>query len=439
MTLLDSHGLPLSTTSDEAAARYREGIALTLAAWPGAEAALDAAIAADPDFALAHAARARLHVMRAETEAAKARMADATRIVARRGTERERSHVDVLSQPMGGRQGEALRRAYAHADLWPRDALVLSLPLGAFGLLAFSGMREHDQARVDLCERHAAQFGDDDWWFLTQRGWSLAENGEVARGRAMLERAFGLRRENANGVHALVHAMFEGGAGSEADALIAGWLPDYDRGGILHGHVAWHAALNALQGGDVDRALEIYAAEVGPQVSQGMAINIVTDAASLLWRIEAYGHAAPSGLWEEVSRYAHAAFPRVGHAFIDAHMALVEAATGDTAALARRLAELDAMVAAGTLGAGEVAPAIGRAAQAFAQADYAACARLLEPFAGEVVRIGGSGAQRELLEDMLFLALMRSGEAGKAGAMLDRRLDRRPTLRAAAWRDQLAA
>jgi hypothetical protein len=42
--------------------------------------------------------------------------------------------------------------------------------LGAFGLLAFSGMADHDQARVDLCERHARHFAPDGWWFLTYGG-----------------------------------------------------------------------------------------------------------------------------------------------------------------------------------------------------------------------------------------------------------------------------
>ena len=37
--------------------------------------------------------------------------------------------------------------ALGHLDRWPRNALILSLPLGAFGLFAFSGMADHDQAR----------------------------------------------------------------------------------------------------------------------------------------------------------------------------------------------------------------------------------------------------------------------------------------------------
>ena len=59
--LQDRYGLGLSTSSEVAAATYRDGIDLMLSAWPGAAEAFDAAIAADSDFALAHAARARLH------------------------------------------------------------------------------------------------------------------------------------------------------------------------------------------------------------------------------------------------------------------------------------------------------------------------------------------------------------------------------------------
>ena len=49
---------------------------------------------------------------------------------------------------------KALELALDHLDRWPREALIMSLPLGAFGLFAFSGMADHDQARVDLCERY---------------------------------------------------------------------------------------------------------------------------------------------------------------------------------------------------------------------------------------------------------------------------------------------
>src|SRR4051794_11475108 len=82
MTRLDSRGLPLSTTSDRAAECYRDGVDLLLSAWPGAGEALEEAIAADPDFALAHAARARLHAIRDVPAKARARIATAEEAVA---------------------------------------------------------------------------------------------------------------------------------------------------------------------------------------------------------------------------------------------------------------------------------------------------------------------------------------------------------------------
>lgn len=439
MACLDSRGLPISTTSERAAERYREGVDLLLSTWPGAAEVLEEAMAADPGFALAHAARARLHAMRSEGAQARARIASAAELVARRGTERERSHVSVLSLAVNGRTADALDAMYAHADAWPRDIMMLSLPLGAFGLLAFSGRADHDQARVDLCERHARHFDADDWWFLIYRGWSHAENGNVAYGRDLTQRGFDLRPQNANAAHALSHAMYEGGANDEADKLIQAWLPTYDRSGILHGHIAWHAALAALEHGDTARALAIYGEHVQPSVSAGNAVNVVSDTASFLWRLQAYGHAVPQGLWQAAATYAKPAFPGAGFAFADMHMALLAAATGDTDGLERRVASLMGMVEAGTLSAGPVVPAICRAALAFAHEDYAGCVRILEPVAAEVVRIGGSGAQRELMEDMLLLALMRSGAAEKAGALLDRRLHRRPSPRDKAWHGLLTA
>ncbi|MBP0623672.1 tetratricopeptide repeat protein [Cupriavidus consociatus] len=435
----DRYGLQLSTTSDVAADRYQTGIDLLLSLWPNAGATLDDAIAADPDFALAYAARARLHAIRAEAADAKGKIAIAKELVARHGTERERSHVEVLWLAIHGKSAKALASALEHTDRWPRDILILSLPLGAFGLLAFSGMAGHDQARVDLCERHAPHFDADDWWFLTYRGWSHGENGDVARGRALTERALELRRNNVNAVHALAHVMYEAGAGNDAEALIEDWLPGYDRSGILHSHIAWHAALIALERGDTGQALEIYGKYVAPSTTLGVPINVVSDTASFLWRFQAYGHAVPSGLWQDASTYASRYFQQPGFPFADVHMALVAAASGDKGALEARVKALDDLIEAEKLPAGPVVPAICRAALAFAEEDYLGCANMLEPVAHEVVRIGGSGAQREIVEDTLLVALMRSDNAAKARALLNKRLHRRPSPRDASWLERLAA
>jgi Tfp pilus assembly protein PilF len=240
----DRYGLTLSTTSAVAAAAYRDGVDLILSAWPGAAEAFDRAIAADPDFALAHIARARVHSMYQQGEAARKEAALARDLVARNGTAREKGHVETLALAAEGQLAAALSSALKHVQEWPRDAVVLSLPLGAFGLFAFSGRADHDQARQDLCERHAPHYGED-WWFLSNYGWSMTENSQVACGRVMTERAFDMRRHNAYAAHALLHAMFEDGSVDDADSLVTQWIGGYERSGILYGHILWHQALGA--------------------------------------------------------------------------------------------------------------------------------------------------------------------------------------------------
>jgi len=428
----DRYGLPLSTGSAEAAEAYREGVDLMLSAWPGAAEAFDRAIAADPDFALAHVARARIHSAYQQGGAARNEAAVAREQVARRGSMRERSHVESLALAVEGNIAAALSSALKHLESWPRDAVVLSLPLGAFGLFAFSGMADHDQARQDLCERYAPHYGSD-WWFLANFGWSLTENGQVARGRAMTERAFDMRRANAYAAHALLHAMFEDGTVADADALVTQWIGSYAPSGILYGHIYWHQALGALEVGDAQKALSIYQNVLRPAVSVAPPLNAMSDCASLLWRLQAYGYAVPAGLWADADAYAKTHFPKSSLPFVEMHMALLAAATHDQPALEERLRAIEARLRDGKLPAGPVVPQVSRALAAFAGEDYAACVTGLEPVLSEVVRIGGSHAQREIIEDTFIVALIRSGDLPRARDHLDRRLHRRPSPRDGRW------
>ena len=432
MAETDRWGLPISTASAAAAAHYAEGVDRMLSAWTGGPEAFDAAIAADPDFALAHAGRARAHTLFAEPALARAAIDRAEALVERSGTERERSHVRAIALATRGDARGALAQVLAHVERWPRDAFILAMPLGAFGMFAFSGMADHSQAGADLCDRAAGHYGDD-WWFKTVRGWAHTENANVAFGRRLTEEGFALRNANAHAVHALAHAMYEDGSGAEADALIEDWLPGYDHAGILHGHISWHQALVALEAGEVERALEIYGERVRPSVSASMPINIISDSAAFLWRVDAYGHGAPAELWAEATDFAATVFPNPGFPFIDVHKALVEAANRDAAAIEARAAALNRRIDEGSLPAGPVVPAICRALLAFAQGDYRVCADILWPLAAEVARVGGSHAQRDVFEETLILALLRGGQAAKAREMLDARLHRRPSRRDAAW------
>jgi hypothetical protein len=91
MAFEDLYGLPISTPSHTAAHAYRKGIELMLSAWPGGSEALELAIEADPDFALAHAARSRMHLIYGEMPSAQEKAAVARKLAGLNGTAREKS------------------------------------------------------------------------------------------------------------------------------------------------------------------------------------------------------------------------------------------------------------------------------------------------------------------------------------------------------------
>src|SRR6516164_2844985 len=160
MLLRDHFDLPVTCASSTAVEDYVAAVDLLLSAWPGADALLDRALAADPDFALAHIARARLLELQArmpEAEMAAAR----ARSYAARLTARERRHIEAIALSIDGAAGDAWAVVREHVAEFPCDALPLSLALGVFGLLGFSGRRDHHEAQLALLEELAPHWGGD--------------------------------------------------------------------------------------------------------------------------------------------------------------------------------------------------------------------------------------------------------------------------------------
>jgi len=431
----DRYGLPLTTTSDRAAAYYVDGVDRMLAALLGADAAFDAAITEDPDFAMAHIGRARVHQLNMEGSEARAKAAKARQLAAA-ASPRERQHIEIIASVIEGQPKTAIAAAEQHLAEYPRDAQVLSLLLGAFGLYAFSGRADHDAARLAITERYARDYGDD-WWFLTYLGWSKTEAGDVVTGRTITERGYALKPENASAAHALAHALFEQGDGTEGRAFLSTWLPANDRTSFLQGHLAWHLALIAIEEGDADGALEIYERHIKPADRPYPPLNIYTDTASLLWRLLLAGKTGLEPHWKDVAAYGEGHFPKAGAHFADVHHALV-AATTNGGALKTRLAEMEARQADGRLAPGPAAIGLGRGIAAFAAGDHSEAVRILCPLMGELVRIGGSHAQRELWEDTFIVACLRAGQGRQAQSLIADRLHRRPSRRDLAWSKQAA-
>lgn len=387
----------------------------------------------DPGFGLAHAARARVHATYGEAPEAAACIAKAKQAIAIAANDRERQHVEIMAAAITGRLQEAIAGAEAHLVQYPRDAIMMSLLLGAFGLYAFSGRADHDQARLDLCERYATSYGDD-WWFQTYLGWSNTEAGNVSKGRAITERALASRRQNANAAHALSHAYFEAGDTGAARSLLADWLPGYSREGLLNGHISWHEALIAIEDDDIEGAITIYRDRIQPGVSQAPPLNIYTDAASFLWRAGLEGRSGLDEDWAAVEDYRQRKFPKPAPAFAAVHHGLTAHRMAPVDRVAILRAEMTAALSEKRLAPGPVVSQLFDGVDAFSQGDFKQARALLEPAMADLVRIGGSHAQRELFEDTLIMACLRGGDPLEARRRIDDRLHRRPSRRDQRWR-----
>jgi len=432
MALTDRFGLALTTDSPHAVESYIRAVDLMLSANAGAETLLDAALDADPDFALAHIARARLCQVQARIPEAK-EAATRARDLAERVTPRERGHIETIALVIDGLGAQAMARLEAHAADYPRDALALSPALGVFGLLGFSGRVDHHEAQLALLLRLAPQW-DEDWWFLTYLGWARIETGDVATGEHEVERALALNPHNAFAAHARAHGYYEAGDAESGAAFIEAWLPGYDRQSQLHCHLSWHRALFELACGRPEQARALYEDAIRPAVSYAPPLFNLADAASFLWRWKIYGEMPPlDDAWGEVIAHAARNFPRAGIPFADVHAALAEAASSDDAALATRITQLGEMLEGGRLPQGAIVPALCAGAAAFARGDYDGATESLGIALPELARIGGSHAQRELFEDTYIAACLRAGRDDKAAERLSARLERRPSARDSGW------
>ncbi len=427
MTLSDRYDLPLTTSSAAAADRYIEGLDISLAGGAGAEEHLQAAVELDQGFALAHVALARTLQFRGDLAGAKAAVARAQQI-APSLTPREQGHVAVLATAIAGDPAGALSQVRTHIAAFPRDAFVLSQATGVYGLIGFSGRVDRDEEQLALLDPLADAYGDD-WWFLAAHGFALNESLQHEAARQKLERSLANYLQNGHASHGLAHVFFETGDAAAGASFLNGWLIGYPLAATLHVHLHWHLALFELARGNNQRVMELYDQKIRPAAVPSFPLGKIADAASLLWRCQASGAVDGPLPWDDVATFAAGAFARAGVTFGDMHCALAFSAAKDEANFGRLLGELKQRLAERKAPAGECTVAIAEGAHAFANGDYEEAVRQLEPIQDQVIRIGGSHAQREVFEDTLLEAYLRAGQHERAEALLRKRLARRSTPR----------
>jgi Flp pilus assembly protein TadD len=384
--------------------------------YSGAIEAFDRAVAADPGFALAHAAKAHTLLERGDAAAARVSMVAANSLAADL-PEREASHIAFFDLLVAGDAEAALSALGSHLNAWPRDALALGTTAFTNGLIGSSGRAGQKRALLELLDRLAPSYGDD-WWFTAHHGMALSENGQRDAARPKIDRSLAQNPRNPWAAHARAHLCYEEGDPEAARTFLKSWLTIYPRDGQLYSHLSWHLALGDLETGDAAPAYRLFSEALAPGVHSGPPRGKVTDAVSFLWRWELAGHPRDAEAWRMMHDFANSAFPSAGVAFSDMHIALAQVVAGNDAALEARTGQIDELAREGRYPSGPLIPAVSQAFAAFERRDFAAAIDALEPIAGELERIGGSRAQLDLVEFTLFKAHVGADRLEDARRML---------------------
>lgn len=419
--LTDRFGLAVSTTVAAARDAYIEGVDLLLTVYPGAASSFDRAIAADPGFALAHIGKGRAFQLAGNL--AGMRESFATALSSSGGASaRELSHIDVFRHLFAGQAVAALAAIRVHVAAWPRDALVLSLAANQGGLIGMSGLPGREQGLIDFLDPLAPHYGED-WWFEAHYGMALSEIGRHDAARPMIERSLAQFRRNAYAAHAFAHLCYETAELERGIAFMRDWLPLYDRGGGLFGHLNWHLGLFELHAGNLEAGLQLYNDAFCADDHRGAVHQKLSDSSAFLWRSELAGHPRDHARWAKLVAYAREKLPRPGFSLADWHVALAFAAAGDHEALEEWVRAIEELTKAGRYPSGSTIPAVARAFGAFQRGDNAAAIDLIVPMLPERERMGGSRAQVDLVEATLLRAYLNSGRVAEAERLL---AERRP-------------
>jgi hypothetical protein len=297
----------------------------------------------------------------------------------------------------------ALRR---HLEDYPTDALAVQTCVGVFGLIGFSGKRGREAEQLAFTTQFLPHFKDDPW-FLGQHAFSQGEVGQIEVASETIAQALEGDAGNAHNAHVNSHILYEQGKTREGFGFLQDWWKGHGNTGFMACHVAWHVGIWAIELGEIKVMWDFIDAHVNPDSASGPPINVLTDYVAFLFRLFCAGRDVPQERWIAASDYAQKVFPNPGMAFVDVHAAVAHlmAGRGDL---------ITALIDGARGPAGDIARAICTGFHAMAQSDYAVAENILRPVLSDGERIGGSRAQRDLLDFAYIHILKQQGRSTEA-------------------------
>nr|WP_259372077.1 tetratricopeptide repeat protein [Caldimonas mangrovi] len=400
---------------------------------------LDAAAAADPGWLLPPVMKAGF--LLSLTEAAFRPQAEAAlagaEAASRGAPARERTLLAAVTQ---GWQGDW----QAACDTW--DRVLLDHPHDILALLWAHFFDFHRGDAWQLRRRVARVLPQWDAsaplypYVLGMHAFGLEENHLHAEAEAAGRRALDIDPQVPWAVHAVAHVMEMQGRFDEGAAWLRRHRPHWSVGNGFAGHLWWHLGLFRLERLDTDGALRLYDEHLG-----GDAVQIAfqrLDATALLWRLHLLGIDGGER-WPALAQGWDRSDDVAGwSAFNDLHLMLALAGAADVPAARRWLAQVERRVETTVSTERQLAARTGLALLqgllAYAHGDDEATWRQLHPLRPVVQRLGGSHAQRDVIDQTLLAAAARGGlQSAGRGLVNERQLAKPATPLTRHWAGRL--
>ena len=422
----DRWGVPVRAGSADAVALLDAAIEdlAALAGDPVADA--DAAVAADDSLVLGHIYRAYLQLYGTTPEGVAAASEILKRLDEAVMGERELHHLRAARHWAEG-DWEATTRALERALLHhPRDLLALKV---AQDLYFFLGNRL--ELRDTAARLLPAWPRDLPGWGYVQGiyAFGLEENADYRQAESRARAALDHNPRDVWSVHALAHVFeMEGNQRDGVDFLTASapnWSPSY-----FAIHNWWHRGLYHLELGEIGEALALYDDPI--RAGRSTEWLDVVDAAALLWRLSLFGVDVTERA-EQLAADIDDLVSSPVYIFNDWHAVMAFGLAGDAERTERVIASNRHLSAPTNAAAAERAGlALLEAFDAFAAGHPDRAIDLLIDIRPRANAVGGSHAQRDVIDLTLIAAAARAGDDSLARALVTERVARKPAAEAAA-------
>lgn len=244
---------------------------------------------------------------------------------------------------------------------------------------------------------------------------ALVENGDYDTASIAAECALAINPRDIYAIHAACHVGYERGHYAQTLKWLDDTQSNWATNPCMRIHLWWHHALFNLYMQRPEDVLHTFHQKIRIKNDPDGYEDL--DAVSLLWRLSLTG-VDVSELWQEVAQHWMPSIDQSQYWFNDVHSIMAMASSNHQVLVQRILRRIDA-----TYGkVPEVATVTRTVCQglvAFQQGDYAAAYDLLSNILPAVRAIGGSNAQRDLLELTTIEAAIRARKFDQAEQLIE--------------------